>query len=153
MTDPHASTPSTDAAAAVREILEEARRVVGTGPLFAARLHELGVGPEKGQYSESAISNWINGRTMPPADVLLAAATIAGISLDARLLGRSTTHTPKQRPGWQGAVGRLQTQLDALRSDLIELYGRLGYPMPHHELSSDTTDSRARSAAGGSPSA
>ncbi len=142
------SSPSTDAAAAVREILEEARRTVGTGPLFAARLEELGVGPENGRYSESAISNWINGRTMPPADVLLAAATIAGISLDERLLGQPPSPGSSETAPWRDAVDRLQTQLDALRSDLIELYGRLGFPMPQHDLTG-TPHSPGRSATGG----
>ncbi|MDQ6899549.1 MAG: hypothetical protein M3072_08585 [Candidatus Dormibacteraeota bacterium] len=53
---------------------------------MAIRLEELGVRGEGGaRYSESAISNWIKGRAMPPAHVLLAAARLADISVDQKL--------------------------------------------------------------------
>jgi hypothetical protein len=116
------ATPATT----VREILEEARRIAGSGQRLAARLEELGIGPpDTNRYSESAVSNWIRGRTMPPADVLVAASLIAG--------------HPLTRPGStpEAAVvlhrledlDRLQQQVDALRAAIIDLYGRLGFAM------------------------
>jgi hypothetical protein len=120
---PESSSPATT----VREILDEARRVAGSGTRLAARLEELGIGPpDTNRYSESAISNWIRGRTMPPADVLVAASIIAG--------------HPLTRPGAPGDpaavlhhladIEGLQQQVDALRAAVIDLYGRLGFPMP-----------------------
>jgi transcriptional regulator with XRE-family HTH domain len=147
-TPPPASTASP--ATTVRDVLETARRVAGSGPLLAARLEELGVGPpDTKRYSESAVSNWIRGRTMPPADVLVAAASIAGLSLDRRLLSRSDNH-PSAPNDLSEAVTRLQGEVDALRADLIELYGRLGYAMPRHETtpSDDAATSAASASAG-----
>jgi len=121
--------PADEPAARVREILEDARRVAGSGSRLAARLEELGIGPpDTNRYSESAISNWIRGRTMPPADVLVGATVIAG--------------QPIARPHSSGAPAgtirtleadavRLQYEVDALRAAVIDLYGRLGYPMPN----------------------
>ncbi len=59
-------------------------RPEGGAPLALA-LRSANVGPESGTYSESAVSNWIKGRARPPADVVLAAASLYGISLDTRL--------------------------------------------------------------------
>jgi hypothetical protein len=69
--------------AAIQSLLVRARRAAGGGAALAAALHAVGIGPESGTYSESAVSNWIKGRTCPPADVLVGAATIFGLSLDA----------------------------------------------------------------------
>lgn len=115
-------------AALIREILEEARRVVGSGSLFAERLHELGVGPENGRYSQSAVSNWIKGRTMPPADVVLAAARLAGISLDRHILLRE--NSSPEEPEWRATADNLQRQIDSLQAQIIEICGRLGVPVP-----------------------
>ena len=71
--------------AVVRGVLDEARRAAGGGSGLAAALRDAGVGPESGAYSESAVSNWIKGRTRPPADVVLASASLYGLSLDQRL--------------------------------------------------------------------
>jgi hypothetical protein len=131
-------------AATVREILDEARRIAGSGPRLAARLEELGIGPpDTNRYSESAISNWIRGRTMPPADVLVAASLIAG--------------QPLARPGSAADaavvlhrledIEGLQQQVDALRAAVIDLYGRLGFPMPN--LDKAQADSPGRATATG----
>jgi transcriptional regulator with XRE-family HTH domain len=69
----------------VRDVLDQARRAAGGGAPLALALRSANVGPESGTYSESAVSNWIKGRARPPADVLLAAASLYGISLDTRL--------------------------------------------------------------------
>jgi hypothetical protein len=115
-------------AATVREILEDARRVAGSGSRLATRLEELGIGPpDTNRYSESAISNWIRGRTMPPADVLVAATLIAGQPIARPLSVAEPSGTLR---ALEGGTVRLQYQVDALRAAVIDLYGRLGYPMP-----------------------
>jgi transcriptional regulator with XRE-family HTH domain len=70
---------------AIREVLEQARAHLGGNAALARALREAGVGPDSGTYSESAVSNWVKGRTMPPSDVILAVAMIAGQSLDKYL--------------------------------------------------------------------
>jgi hypothetical protein len=134
---PGASSGSTSSAAAtVREILEEARRVTGSGARLAARLEELGIGPpDTNRYSESAVSNWIRGRTMPPADVLVAASSIAGY--------------PLERPAAGGEPDEhLQAQIDALKAAVIDVYGRLGYPRPNLDTPAAADTRHPRSAAG-----
>ena len=104
----------------VRELLEEARRVAGSGPRLAAQLEAMGIGPpDTNRYSESAISNWIRGRTMPPADVLVAASQIAGQPVGLPLAAA------------QADVAELQEQIDALRAAVIDIYGRLGFVVPN----------------------
>jgi transcriptional regulator with XRE-family HTH domain len=102
----------------IRFVLGEARRVAGGASVLAARLRESGVGPEHG-YSESAISNWVNGRTMPPADVLLAAASLFGLPID-EVLGNEGDGpywpgypTDEQLGQLRSAVDKLQAQVDA----------------------------------------
>jgi transcriptional regulator with XRE-family HTH domain len=141
-----ASATNAPPATTVREILEEARRVAGSGPRLAARLEELGVGPpDTNRYSESAISNWIRGRTMPPADVLVAATIIAGQPLAGPLSLAESTDALRVLE--QGAA-KLQYEIDALRAAVIDLYGRLGYPMPNLDVAPDAgaTPDRAASA-------
>lgn len=69
----------------VRQVVDEARRKLGSGPALTAELERVGVAPESGRYSVSAVSNWCKGRAMPPSEVLLAAALLGGISIDAKL--------------------------------------------------------------------
>ncbi len=40
-------------------------------------------------YSDRSVSAWLRGSAMPPADVLLAAAKVTGISVDGYLFGES----------------------------------------------------------------
>lgn len=133
--------------AIVQAVIDEARRHAGTGPLLAARLEELGVGGETGRYSESAISNWTKGRTMPPADALLAAAKFAGISIDQKL-GLSAPGTANaDGTVIEAAIGQLQAEIDRLRADVIDLYGRVGQPLPTHlAVNEPAADARRRGA-------
>ncbi|MGH7918779.1 MAG: hypothetical protein ACREQM_02410 [Candidatus Dormibacteraceae bacterium] len=72
----------------VRRVLQAARTHAGNAEKLAAQLQDLGIAGEHGRaYSQSAVSNWIRGRTMPPADVLVAAAEIAKLPL----LGRDSS--------------------------------------------------------------
>jgi transcriptional regulator with XRE-family HTH domain len=130
------SDSPSSAAATVREILEEARRVTGSGARLAARLEELGIGPpDTNRYSESAVSNWIRGRTMPPADVLVAASSIAGYPLERAGAGSEPDE-------------HVQSQIDALKAAVIDLYGRLGYARPNLDTPAATDTPHPRSAAG-----
>ena len=138
------SNEELDAAALVREIVEEARRTVGSGPRLAERLEDLGIGPETGRYSESAVSNWIKGRTMPPGDVVLAAARLAGISIDERL--RPAIDQTDDND-WRKALDELQSQIDALQAQIIEVCGRVGVPVPAIEVTQSPRDT-PRSASG-----
>jgi hypothetical protein len=140
------SRAMTQPATTVREILQDARRVAGSGSRLAARLEELGIGPpETSRYSESAISNWIRGRTMPPADVLVAATVIAGHPL---AWPRDVAESDGATRALQDGTAQLQYQVDALRAAVIDLYGRLGFPMPNfdHDARADTPPGRAASA-------
>lgn len=142
-------TPATSAppATTVREILEEARRVAGSGPRLAVRLEELGIGPpDTNRYSESAISNWIRGRTMPPADVLVAATIIAGQPLARPLSLAAPTDALRSL---EEGVAKQQYEIDALRAAVIDLYGRLGYPMPNLDAPADTAAPAGRAASAG----
>jgi hypothetical protein len=144
------SDEGTSPAATVREILEDARRVAGSGSRLAARLEELGIGPpDTNRYSESAISNWIRGRTMPPADVLVAATLIAGHPLSRSL---SVAEPNAAIRDLEAGAAQLQYQIDALRSAVIDLYGRLGFTMSNLDIDAragtppPTSSSRAASA-------
>jgi transcriptional regulator with XRE-family HTH domain len=139
-----AADAAPELAVTVREIIEEARRVAGSGTRLAERLQELGIRPaDTTRYSESAISNWIRGRTMPPADVLVAASLIAGLPL---VTPRSAAAGEHGRQVLELGAD-LQAQVDALRAAIIDLYGRLGYPLPNLDSShdSDQTDRPAAS--------
>jgi transcriptional regulator with XRE-family HTH domain len=129
--------------ALVSEVLDEARRHAGNGPLLAEELQQLGVGPE-GRYSESAISNWIKGRAMPPADVLLAAATLGGISIDAKLSG-----TPATDVAGSEDVRRLSRELAQLQGVVMDLCARVGMEYPHLEVEDTPTTGTAQARAAG----
>ena len=99
----------------VREVVEEARKASGGGAAFAEELHRVGVGPESGAYSESAVSNWVRGRTKPPGDVVLAAAALTGISLDRRL-GTDGSHEARPALEPTDEVARLRVEFGQLEA-------------------------------------
>lgn len=105
----------------VSELVVAARTKAGNAERLAAALEGLGVGGERGPYSISAVSNWVQGRTMPPADVLLAVSLVAEESIDQRL-----------RP--QGALSRddddsqLRSEVARLQAEMRHLYARIGEP-------------------------
>ncbi|MEZ5411214.1 MAG: helix-turn-helix transcriptional regulator [Acidimicrobiales bacterium] len=127
---PHEAPDGIEIPAVIREVMHQARQATGSGTKFAARLKEFGIGPEDG-YSESAISNWINGRAMPPADVLLAAAAIAGIPLGPDM-GETRSPTEVEQE-WRAVIALVQDQVDELRTEVIHLYGQMGIPRPQRE--------------------
>ncbi len=131
----------------VQEVLDEARRSAGSGPALAERLEAEGVGSD-GRYSESAISNWIKGRTMPPADVLLAAAALGGISLDLKLATTSVgedddSATGEPGPTIEEKIAGIQHQISRLDALLEDLYLRTGHPY-HRDRQSEGHADHAR---------
>jgi transcriptional regulator with XRE-family HTH domain len=105
----------------VRDVLDQARRAAGGGAPLAAALRAADVGPEAGTYSESAVSNWIKGRARPPADVVLAAASLYGLSLDTRL-GLAPQRDADEVTG----VDELRTAFQRLESLVHERLGPSG---------------------------
>lgn len=65
---------------------------------------------------------------MPPADVLVGATVIAGQPIARPLSSGAPAGTIRTL---EADAVRLQYELDALRAAVIDLYGRLGYPMPN----------------------
>ena len=115
-----------------RELLEEARRAAGGGSALAAALKDAGVSPDSGAYSESAVSNWIKGRTRPHADVLLAACSLYGLSLDARLPG-TFDHQPQR-------TSMKDIDLVQMRSDLDRVMVMLEAGAPGKTAGHSTQD-------------
>jgi len=103
----------------VGELVDTARRSAGNGEALAQQLEQLGVSGERSRYSMSAISNWVKGRTMPPADVLLAVALVSGQSLDAKL---------NEQRGTNEEVDDLKAELARLQAEMMHLYSKIGEP-------------------------
>jgi transcriptional regulator with XRE-family HTH domain len=101
---------------AVRALLAQARQKAGGGNALALALRDAGVGPERGAYSESAVSNWIKGRTRPPADVVFAAASIYGLSIDSAVSGKDEANGATTGDG--SDLARMQANIDHL-ADLV----------------------------------
>lgn len=136
-----------DYAELVRQVVAEARRKAGSGPALALELERAGVGPDSGRYSESGISNWIKGRTKPPADVLLASAVIGGVSLDAKLAHGPEVGDQEDSLGQLRAdIRGLQRQQGRLQALLMDLYSRTGQPFPHDVPGEEHPARRAASA-------
>jgi hypothetical protein len=103
----------------VGQLLEDARRRAGKGPALATRLEQLGVVGRGARYSESSISNWIRGRAMPPADVVLAAAKAVGISLDERVgIGHEPTDGERQLAEMRELLARQEERAAAFEERL-----------------------------------
>ena len=138
-----ADTPSAppDWRAIVGELVEDARKAAGNGEALAQQLEALGVRGERGaRYSMSAISNWVKGRTMPPADVLLAAAVTSGQSLDAKL----AEHINGAAGGRdQSGIEGLRAEVARLQAEMINLRGQIGQPV-ERSTAVDAEESTAR---------
>jgi hypothetical protein len=101
-------------AALARRVLIEAERAFETAPALAAAME-----PHLGRrYSDSSIYAYTNERSVPPGDVLLAAARAAGISLDEKLGLRAGG-------GIEYQIDELWAKVAELRACLARLEGRL----------------------------
>ena len=124
MTSTDLTSPAPDWRSLVGQFIDDGRRTVGNGEALAQALEKLGVGGDRGnRYSMSAISNWVKGRTMPPADVLLAVALVSGQSLDSLLPGRQGTDQAEGQD-----VTQLKTELARLQAEMMHLYSKIGEP-------------------------
>ena len=137
--DPPSAPPNWRAI--VGELVEDARKAAGNGEALAQQLEALGVRGERGaRYSLSAISNWVKGRTMPPADVLLAAAVTSGQSLDAKLAERVDGAASAKD---QGGLETLQAEVARLQAEMINLRSQIGQPV-ERSTAVDAEESTAR---------
>jgi transcriptional regulator with XRE-family HTH domain len=119
--------------AIVGKFVDDGRRTVGNGEALAQELEKLGVGGDKGgRYSMSAISNWVKGRTMPPADVLLAVAMVSNQSLDGLVPGRAAGAAADGED-----VGQLKTELARLQAEMMHLYSRVGEPYDREDAAAN----------------
>ena len=114
----------------VSSVLAEARRYAGGAPGLSAALDRAGVSPDAGPYSESAISNWVKARTRPPANVLLAAASLADISLDQRIGVTSATAEQPDTAALRDELDELRRKHGRLETLVSDLYGRVGVSFP-----------------------
>lgn len=103
--------PDNHMAVLASEVLREAERALDTADaLIAAMEPHL-----RRRYGNSSIYGYVNAHTVPPGDVLLAAALAAGISIDQKL-GIATQQTQVERQ-----VDDLRTEMARLRSEVAEL--------------------------------
>ncbi len=108
-------SPDNPMAVVARQVLVEAERALDKADALARamepHLHR--------RYSDSAIYAYTNERSVPPGDVLLAAALAAGISLDEKLgLARPPTETRRE-------IEVLRAEMAQLRSVVSNLDDRL----------------------------
>lgn len=104
----------------VQEVATRARDTAGSAPKLANELAQIGFSGEKGPYSESGISNWIQGRTTPPADVFLGLLHLAAIPLNETLGIKVGVEINEP----------LRHELDVVRSMVTNLYQHIGLEMP-----------------------
>ncbi len=73
-------------AALAARLMDEARRRMAKDPELALLMQ-----PYVGRlYSDQTVSAWALGRSMPPAEALLAACKVSGVSIDAVLFGQGS---------------------------------------------------------------
>jgi transcriptional regulator with XRE-family HTH domain len=63
------------------QVMQEAKGRAKKASVLVARLEPV----LRRRYDEDSVSAWVTGRTVPPADALLAAAKVSGISIDEYL--------------------------------------------------------------------
>jgi myo-inositol catabolism protein IolC len=104
------------------ELMVEAMQRVGKAEGLAIRMEAL---LDK-RYGESAIYAYTNARSVPPGDVLLAAAAAAGVSVDERLgIGRQPDATERELAAQGQVLDQLRSQLEALRKQVADLQADL----------------------------
>jgi hypothetical protein len=70
------------------------------------------------QYKPASVRSWMRGDSMPPADVLLAVARTAGISID-EMAGRQEGAEGERLGALEGQVASLTEVVGKLQEELI----------------------------------
>jgi transcriptional regulator with XRE-family HTH domain len=126
---------------AVRAMRRAKERAVRAGILVARMEPYVGR-----RYDEDSVSAWINGRTVPPADALLAAAKAMNVSLDRELgLGEPPTDEIGQVVA---EIASLRRELESVEDNLISLYSRVGHEYPHDRARTERRQERKAEQAG-----
>jgi hypothetical protein len=94
------------------EAMQEAKERAGKASVLVVRMEPL-VGR---RYDEDSVSAWIRGRTVPPADALLAAAKVTGISIDEYL--QADGHAAE---GLADRLGHQAETIEDLRAQVEQL--------------------------------
>jgi hypothetical protein len=105
----------------------QARSGAGSANAFARLLAERA----SGSPSASTYRRWIAREATVPAWALDVAAEVTGTTVDG--LFHDAQRTESGRPPLDSVLARMQQGLDDLTSDVIDLYGRLGWPPPRHD--------------------
>lgn len=116
-------SPDNPMAVLARQVLVEAERALDKAEALAAAME-----PHlQRRYSDSAIYAYTNERSVPPGDVLLAAALAAGISLDEKL------GLPRPRSDTGREIDELRAEMAQLSGVVASLQERLpgSADMPH----------------------
>lgn len=99
------------------QAMQEAKARAGKASVLVARMEPL-VGR---RYDEDSVSAWIRGRTVPPADALLAAAKVTGLSVDdfLRQDGEHLQSLSDRLNDQSAMIGELREQVVRL-TDILE---------------------------------
>jgi hypothetical protein len=118
--------------------MRAAREHFGKSAALLIALEGEGIRSRGGErYTEATVSKWVLGQTVPPSDVLLTAARLAGVRVDAYLYqeeARETDQEDKRR------LDRLENEL----ARLSLLVARLARTEEEHESGEEhESDERA----------
>lgn len=103
--------------AVVREVVKEALERSGKAQALATKVQALVGRP----YNFRTVSSWSRGDAMPPGDALLAAAQVAGISLDEKLrVGRESSDVEAQIVQLREDITQLRQQVAALEVKVMD---------------------------------
>jgi hypothetical protein len=86
------------------------------------------------QYKPASVRSWMRGDSMPPADVLLAVARTAGISID-EMAGRQEGAGGERLEALEGQVASLAEVVGKLQEELVRQRRaeRLAWAQQSHE--------------------
>ncbi len=106
----------------VAEVVSEAINRAGKALALARRIQPM-IGRT---YADRTVSAWGRGDVMPPADAVLAAAQVTGVSLDDRLgISREPSALERQLADLQDQFDRQRTVIAAMDQRLEELTAKL----------------------------
>jgi transcriptional regulator with XRE-family HTH domain len=115
--------------------MQEAKSRAGKAGALALRME-----PHVGRrYDEDSVSAWVRGQAVPPADALLAAAKVTGVSLDG-FLGDEQTHRDAEVRELHQELSALRQEYDDFHAAVIEAFSHAG--LPFNAASSVPAESR-----------